>query len=112
MKECSPKELSDSLQSAGSFFLFVHTPFCGTCKVTERMLDIILQMKPELAIRKCNINLAPELALRWKIASVPCIVRVERGEPIRRIYRMQSVDGLLAWLTLNDSDSKGVLPNE
>lgn len=96
MKELSQQELRDKVGQAngGSFAVFMYTPLCGTCKVTERMLDIILTMKPSLPLVKCNINFLPQISQEWQIASVPCVVIIELGKEKQMIYRMQSVDEL------------------
>ncbi|MBD0379396.1 thioredoxin family protein [Paenibacillus sedimenti] len=96
MQELSKQELLDrlNLENSESFAVFLYTPFCGTCKVTERMLDIILTMQPTLPLFKSNINFMPNLARAWQITSVPCIVIIEREKDMQFIYRMQSVDEL------------------
>ncbi|MFC5652037.1 thioredoxin family protein [Paenibacillus solisilvae] len=73
--------------------LFI-TAFCGTCKLAERMLDIVLATSVRIQIRKLNINYAPQLRDTWQIASVPCLVILEDGRPTRFEYAMHSVDHL------------------
>lgn len=96
MQELSQQELRDKVGQAneGSFAVFMYTPLCGTCKVTERMLDIILTMKPSLPLVKCNINFLPQISQEWQIVSVPCVVIIEPVKEKQMIYRMQSVDEL------------------
>ncbi|NEW06503.1 thioredoxin family protein [Paenibacillus sp. SYP-B3998] len=77
-----------------AFAVFLYTPFCGTCQLTERMLNIILTMMPSLKLVKSNINFLPNISHDWQITSVPCIVIVERGKEKQYLYRMQSVDEL------------------
>jgi len=101
MKECTRKEIMDLIQAGENLFLFFFTPFCGTCKLAERMLDIILQMEPHWEIKKCNVNVHPDLCQNWKIASVPCILKIEEGMLGERLYRMHSVDELYTWLKRN-----------
>lgn len=78
-------------------FFYFYTPLCGTCKMTERMLQVILALDPQLPIVKCNINFSPQLAREWQIESVPCIVGAGANGAFRRRYRMQAVDDLLHW---------------
>ncbi|WNR42240.1 thioredoxin family protein [Paenibacillus roseipurpureus] len=96
MQELSQAELIVKVNQAneGPFAVFMYTPLCGTCKVTERMLDIIMTMQPSLPLVKCNINFLPQISQEWQIASVPCIVIVRPGSVKEYIYRMQSVDEL------------------
>ncbi|GFZ88034.1 thioredoxin-like protein YusE [Paenibacillus marchantiophytorum] len=78
----------------GAFAVFLYTPFCGTCKITERMLEIIMTMQPALPLVKSNINFLPQISREWQITSVPCIVILEAGKEKEMMYRMQSVDEL------------------
>ncbi|WP_246009463.1 thioredoxin family protein [Brevibacillus fluminis] len=82
-----------------TFTLFVYTPLCGTCKATERMLHVVLQMLPGAALFKCNINVMPQLASQWQIQSVPCLMVFRQGELIKQEYAMKSVIDLMALLS-------------
>ncbi|MBP1961751.1 thioredoxin family protein [Paenibacillus aceris] len=95
MKELTQQQLLECVnKQEASFAVFLFTPFCGTCKVTERMLDIILTMQPNLPLYKSNINFLPQISREWQITSVPCIVIFEQGKEKELMYRMQSVDEL------------------
>jgi thioredoxin-like negative regulator of GroEL len=95
MIEWSQKELSEHAEQADSAFaVFLYTPLCGTCKLAERMLDIIMTMQPTLPLYKSNLNFLPSISQDWKIQSVPCLLIVEAGKAKRMIYRMQAVDEL------------------
>ncbi|MGG4142245.1 thioredoxin family protein [Paenibacillus algorifonticola] len=78
----------------GKDALLFSSPFCGTCKVAERMLDIVQAAEVPTTMYKININYAPKLREAWKITSVPCLVLVKNGEPQRFEYAMRSVDYL------------------
>ncbi|MGO4271791.1 thioredoxin family protein [Paenibacillus sp. TAF58] len=96
MQELTEQELLERVHRTqeSSFAVFLYTPLCGTCKVTERMLDIILTMQPSLPIVKSNINFLPQITRKWQISSVPCIVILEQGKEKEYMYRMRSVDEL------------------
>lgn len=94
MTELTENQLEEKIQSADPLALFFYTPLCGTCKLTERMLEIVLQMSPSIALYKCNINVMPYHAQKWKIESAPCLIVYENGEITKKVYAMQSVDYL------------------
>ncbi|BFT71668.1 thioredoxin family protein [Paenibacillus sp. P36] len=95
MRELSQQELLEIVnRQEESFAVFLYTPFCGTCKVTERMLEIIMTMQPSLPLYKSNINFLPQISREWQVTSVPCIAIFEQGHDKQLIYRMQSVDEL------------------
>jgi len=95
MEEWTQKELLLHAEQTDTVFAaFLFTPLCGTCKLAERMLEIIITMQPTLPLYKSNINFLPQLSQEWQIQSVPCIIIKEAGKEKRMIYRMQAVDEL------------------
>ncbi|MBW7455562.1 thioredoxin family protein [Paenibacillus sepulcri] len=84
--------------NSGYEAVLFHTVFCGTCKLAERMLEIVQAVGTTVPVHKVNINYAPGLRDSWKISSVPCLVLLRGGEPVRFEYTMRSVDHLYALL--------------
>jgi thioredoxin-like negative regulator of GroEL len=87
--------------SGQSRFVLVYTPLCGTCKLALRMLDIVEAADPTLRIERRDLNIAPELAQRWRIRSVPALVHVLNGGASDILYRLESVDRMYRWLQLH-----------
>ncbi|CAG7629783.1 thioredoxin family protein [Paenibacillus allorhizosphaerae] len=79
-------------------YVFFYTPLCGTCKVGERMLEIVLELDPRLPLGKCNVNVCRSLPFEWKVESVPCLLQLDRGVVAQRRYRMDSVDELYRFI--------------
>ncbi|BBH22959.1 hypothetical protein Back11_43040 [Paenibacillus baekrokdamisoli] len=78
----------------GKDAILFSSPFCGTCKVAERMLEVVEASNVPITMYKININYAPKLREAWKISSIPCLVLLQNGEPIRFEYAMRSVNYL------------------
>lgn len=98
-KEEAIEGKSDETESFDAVrFVFFYTPFCGTCKVGERMIEIIAELHPDLNIVKCSVNLCRVLPFRWQIESVPCIVKLRQGILVEKRYRLDNVDELRRWL--------------
>lgn len=79
--------------------LLFSSPFCGTCKVAERMLEVVEAAKVPVTMYKININYAAKLREAWRISSVPCLVLLKDGKPYRFEYAMRSVDHLYRMMT-------------
>lgn len=95
MNELTKLEIEQKLEEeAGTFAVFFYTPLCGTCKLAERMLHIVLEMYPDLPLYKSNINLMSELGVKWKITNVPSLVIFKDKEPLQKVFAMKSVDFL------------------
>lgn len=91
MEEWSQQDLELQIKKEDSIFLYLYTPFCGTCQVAGKMLEIVSAMLPELNWGKCNLNYLPQHALQWEIESVPCLVILKNGSIEEKIYAFQSV---------------------
>jgi len=80
------------------FVLFIYTPFCGTCKIARSMLEVIQQTYPSINLYQANIQYLPSVCERLQISSVPCLVRVGRGQSKNNLYAFHSVTFLLEHL--------------
>ncbi|MBU7318738.1 thioredoxin family protein [Paenibacillus oleatilyticus] len=81
-------------------YVFFYTPLCGTCKVGERMLEVVTALNPRTPMGRCNINFSPVLARSWQIESVPCLVRWHRGTVADKKYRFDDVQELHRWINV------------
>lgn len=76
------------------YLIFGYTPTCGTCKVSERMLDIANDIL-QLPTIKMDLNFHPDFSQMYEIQSVPVLLVMSKGEEQKRIYAFQSVPYLL-----------------
>ncbi|BGE82967.1 thioredoxin family protein [Staphylococcus petrasii] len=74
--------------------IFGYTPMCGTCKISERMLDIANEIL-KLPVKKIDLNFHPEFSEENKIMSVPVLMVMNKDKEMDRIYAFQSVPYLL-----------------
>ncbi|GIN56686.1 thioredoxin family protein [Lederbergia ruris] len=91
MKECTKDEIIDALENKESVVLYFYTPLCGTCQVAGKMLGIVEQMMDELPFKKADLNYLPEIAERFSIESVPCLIQLNEGKIQNKIYAFHSV---------------------
>ncbi|GED54409.1 thioredoxin [Brevibacillus borstelensis] len=96
MQELAVNDIAD-LEDPGKgnpAVVFIYTPFCGTCKLGEKMLEIVGQTIPGLLIYRFNINTGPQFAQKWEIASVPGLLIFRHGRIVEKHFAFQSVDFL------------------
>lgn len=74
--------------------IFGYTPMCGTCKMSERMLDIANEMT-QLPIVKIDLNFHPDWSQANEIQSVPVLMIMHYDQEVERLYAFQSVPYLL-----------------
>lgn len=98
MIERSESELRGRLNADGAFAVFLYTPLCGTCKVGSRMLDVVGTMRPDFAVLQANVNAMPKLIQEWRVESVPCLIHLDGGAVVRKLYAFESVENVYRFL--------------
>ena len=95
MRELGKKELQGLLRfNQNVVAIFIYSPMCGTCQLAAQMLHIVEKSLSSIRLYRLDINLIPEIAQKWHIQSVPCIVIVQRTEVIKKVYAMHSTTKL------------------
>ncbi|MCE4955809.1 thioredoxin family protein [Macrococcoides caseolyticum] len=79
--------------SEGPMILFGYTPFCGTCKLAEKMLDITVATL-SVPVKKIDLNYYANLSQALGIQSVPVLIFVMNGEVKSLSYKFESVTTL------------------
>ncbi|WP_040224652.1 thioredoxin family protein [Bhargavaea cecembensis] len=75
----------------GTAAFYLYTPLCGTCQVASRMLGVTEQLLPDLSIGKADLNYHEEIAVKYGVESVPCLLIAREGEPVEKVYAFRSV---------------------
>jgi thioredoxin 1 len=91
MEEWTKDEIETFLEEKRTGYLYFYTPMCGTCQVASKMLTVIEQLLPDVSSGKADLNYLPEMAERFEIESVPCLIVLREGEELEKIYAFQSV---------------------
>ncbi len=90
-------EKTSTQEDLAAFYLY--TPLCGTCAVATKILSVVHELKPELAMGKTNLNYMEELATENQVESVPCLLIQRKGKPVEKVYAFQSVQNILEKLS-------------
>lgn len=88
-------EWEEKKQKSPQVLFYLYTPFCGTCQVASKMLNVIEVMKAELPIGQADLNYFEDIAIDYQIESVPCLLIAENGHIKEKIYTFHSVPHLL-----------------
>ena len=72
-----------------------HAQWCGPCKLQGNILSAFDEKHPgKFTIAKLDIDDEPSIAQRYGIASVPTLIVFAKGEPVKRVQGVQTVDQL------------------
>jgi thioredoxin 1 len=91
MEEWNEQDLNMAIQWKRSFCFYLYTPMCGTCQVASRILEVSLQLFPDITCGKMNLNLTRHIPEQYQIESVPCLLIFKNGTLHKKVYAFQSV---------------------
>ena len=68
------------LNSSKPVLLDFWSPRCGPCRAVLPIVDEIAGENPHIKVAKVNVEEQPELAMEFKIRSIPTLMVMENGE--------------------------------
>lgn len=72
--------------------------WCGPCKMLRPILEEIAEVELKTKIVSINIDEESELAERFEVLSIPCLVLFENGKEVARSVGFKSKDEIMTLL--------------
>ena len=61
-----------------------YADWCGPCQMMKPTMEEFEKVHPEIKVTAVNIDEEEELAEKYGVSSIPCIVVLEDGEEVKR----------------------------
>lgn len=61
-----------------------YADWCGPCQMLKPTIEEFEKMHPEVKVTSVNIDDEEELAEKYGVSSIPCLVVLKDGEEIKR----------------------------
>ena len=65
-------------------FIDFYTDWCGPCKMLAPIVDEIAQENDDIKVAKVNVDENPNIALDYKVMSIPTLVVIKGGKEVSR----------------------------
>lgn len=73
-------------------------PWCGPCRMQAPILEQVVGKVPGAKIAKLNVDEAPAPAARFGVQSIPTLVILKDGRPVKQFVGVQQAATLVAAL--------------
>ena len=61
-----------------------YADWCGPCQMLKPTIEEFEKAHPEIKVKSINIDEEEELAEKYGVSSIPCLVVMKDGEEVRR----------------------------
>ncbi len=73
-------------------------PWCGPCKMLGPVIEAVAAEADGFKVGKANVDDEEDLALRFKIASIPCMILFKNGAEAGRLIGATTKEKILAFI--------------
>ena len=61
-----------------------YADWCGPCQMMKPIMDKLEKTHPDIKVKQINIDIDEELAEKYNVSSIPCLVLLKDGEEVVR----------------------------
>ena len=72
--------------------------WCGPCKMIAPFVEAIAQERTDVKVGKIDVDNEPELAIRYKIMSIPTLLVFKNGQLVDKAIGLRSQEQIEAML--------------
>jgi thioredoxin 1 len=74
-----------------------YAEWCGPCKMMGPVLDqVSTQLENKIKVTKLDTDQSQQIATKYQITGIPCLILIKNGEEVKRITGYQSADALIS----------------
>src|SRR5699024_474572 len=91
-------EMTKEQLNMPTYFMFIHTPFCGTCRMARQMLTKMEPVQQKHLFHEMNASLFPEFMQEAKVERVPSPFITQDGVITEKVYTFHSIPNIYHYL--------------
>ena len=89
---------NEIMDSEKTVLLDFWAPWCAPCRMVVPIIEEIAGERPDIKVRKINVDEQPELASKFGIMSIPTLVVMKNGKIVQQISGARPKNAILEML--------------
>ena len=73
-------------------------PWCAPCRMVVPIIEEIADERPDIKVRKINVDEQPELASQFHVMSIPTLVVMKNGKIVNQVMGARPKAAILAMI--------------
>ena len=99
MKEINIENFEkELLKSKMPVLVDFNADWCGPCQMLKPILEQLADEQKKVKFVSVNVDAEDELAMRYNVSSIPCLIMFKNGEEIGRSIGLKSKEDLEEFL--------------
>lgn len=86
---------SEVLKSENPVLVDFWAAWCGPCKMLMPIIEELAQSQDIIKVCKVNVDDEPELAMQFKVMTIPTLIAFKNGEVVGKLVGVQSKEKIL-----------------
>ncbi len=78
------EEYSEILKNNEYVFIDFYADWCGPCKMVGPVVEKLSEKNTDVTFAKVNVDHLPEVAQMYGIMSIPTLIILKNGEPVKK----------------------------
>lgn len=89
---------NEVLKKQGTVLVDLYADWCGPCKMVAPIVEQIANERTDVTVAKINVDECPELAIKYRVASIPTLIVFNGGVETDRIVGYRPKEAILELL--------------
>ena len=89
---------NEVLENKGTVLVDLYADWCGPCKMVAPIVEEISNERADIKVGKINVDESPELAVKYRVVSIPTLIVFNNGVETDRIVGYRPKDAILELL--------------
>ena len=94
---------SEVLQSDKTVLIDFYADWCGPCKILSPIVEEVAKENADVKVVKINVDSEQEIAIKYRIMSIPTLVVIKEGKEINRAIGIIEKSEILTLLNMEEN---------